>query len=286
MRKLLRRGACAIVPVILLAACGTGGESKALPVLTGARAQRWIAASADQASAAGTARIAGHATMTASGRQFAFDLDGAIDFRTGAFQFGIDTGSLQGLRGGFEMELRLVDGVAYMQVSSLPDEVQDGFERVTGGKSWIKIDPAAFGLAAGSGFGQADPGASMDALRGVDDVTRVGEEEVRGEPTVHYRGTVDVAKAMAELPESLRGRLSSVPGLFGTPWAVDVWIDADGRTRKMAIDVDTSVMSMRQEIEFFDFGADVDLSAPPADDVADFAQVFGNLGLATPRPAV
>jgi hypothetical protein len=286
MRKLLRLGACVVVPVVLLAACGTGGGSRALPVLTGARAQRWIAASADKASAAGTARIAGHATMTAGGHDFSFDLDGAIDFQTGAFQFGLDAGSLSGLEGGFEMELRMVDGVAYLQVSSLPDEVQDGFDRMTGAKSWIRIDPAVFGLDAGSGFGQADPAASMDALRGVDGVTRVGEEEVRGEPTVHYRGTVDVTKAMAELPESLRRRLSSVPGLFGRPWTVDVWIDADGRTRRMAIALDSTAMSMTQEIEFFDFGADVDLSAPPADDVADFAQVFGNLGLSTPTPAV
>src|SRR5262249_26849788 len=153
------------------------------------------------------------------------------------------------------------------------------FEDRMDGKHWLKVDPASLGVAPDSGssaFG-GDAGSTVGSLRGVDDVTRVGTETVGGVPTTHYRGVIDVQKALAKLPPKLRDQMQSTPGFGQANWNVDVWVDADGLPRKMVVDVDSSVMRLSEQFEFSDFGDSVDLTAPPADDVADFAQVFGNL---------
>jgi hypothetical protein len=288
MRKLLRRGVWFLIPLALaLTACGSGG-SDSMPVLTGARAQRFIAASADRAEDAGTARMRGEVTVEVQGERRTISMEGALDFRSGAMQFGMDMSELGLAAGnGLEMEMRVVDGVSYMRFVSLPDEMREELEAFTGGRSWISIDPAAFGIQTPgtSGLNQSSPSSSVAALRGIDDVRRVGVEDVGGEPTTHYEGRIDVAKALERLPADLRGDIESLR-MLSQDWAVDVWVDADGRVRKMEIGIDGAAMSMHMSFEFSDFGADIDLSAPPADDVVDFAQVFGNLGLGTPRPSV
>ena len=79
---------------------------------------------------------------------------------------------------------------------------------------------------------------------------RVGEEEVRGDATVRYRLTVDCDTAELDCEGS-------------SP--VDVWIAEDGVVRRIAIDDDDGEVTF----EFFDFGADVDIEAPPADQILD-----------------
>jgi hypothetical protein len=259
-----------------------------MPVLTGARAQRLIVASAERAEDVGTARMRGEVTVEARGESRTMAMDGAIDFRSGAMQVGLDLDDL-GLPSseGLEMEMRVVDGVGYMRFVDMPEEMSDQLEQFTGGAEWISIDPKAFGVDASGagGFNQSNPGSSVGALRGIDDVRRIGVEDVGGEPTTHYAGRIDVSKALERLPAGLRRDVESLQ-LLSRDWAADVWVDADGRVRKMEMSIDGAAMSMQMRFEFSDFGADVDLSAPPADDVVDFAQVFGNLGLGTPRPSV
>jgi hypothetical protein len=72
---------------------------------------------------------------------------------------------------------------------------------------------------------------------------RVGEEDVRGEPTIHYRLTVDREAA------GLQG-----PG----ETAVDIWL-ADDLLRRISYEE----RGARETTEFFDFGIDVNVVAPP-----------------------
>jgi hypothetical protein len=288
MRKLLRRGAVVIVPVVLLAACGTGTGSESLPVLTGVRAQRWVAASAARAESEGTARVRGDVAIEVAGQRRSIAMDGVVDFRTGALQFGIDMSQL-GIPGAgdVQMEIRVVDGVSYLGFEDAPDEIREAFEARTNGRSWIRIDPAALGLpSGGSGFGDNSPGSTVGALRGVEDVVRLGTETVDGEPTTHYRGHIDVASAMGQLPEHLRSGLDTAGGLFARDWPVEVWVDADGRVAKLTMRVETQLMTIEQQFEFTDFGVEVELTAPPVYDVADFSQVFGGLGSGAAVPSV
>lgn len=73
---------------------------------------------------------------------------------------------------------------------------------------------------------------------------RIGEEDVRGEPTVHYQLTVD--REAAGLPDG--------PG----ETAVDVWL-ADDLLRRISYEEHGA----RETTEFFDFGIDVDVAPPP-----------------------
>jgi hypothetical protein len=262
---------------LALAACGAGTD-QAMPVVTGARAQRLVAASAVKAEAEKTAKVSGRVSVEAGGRRASIPLDGAIDFRTNAVQFSMDFGRLVGTS-GTTIEMRVVDGVAYMSLGSLPEAARGFFEDRMDGKHWIKVDPASLGVAPDTGSSAlgGDAGSTVGSLRGVDDVTRIGTEDVGGVPTTHYHGVIDVEKALAKLPARLRDQMRATPGLGQADMAVDVWVDADGLPRQMAVDVDTATMRLTEEFEFSDFGEPVDLTAPPADDVVDFTEVFGGL---------
>lgn len=264
---------------VVLAACGAG-QDQAMPVVTGARAQKLVAASAGKAEAAKTAKLSGSVTVDVAGRHATIPLDGAIDFRTNAVEFGMDFGSLAAAD-GLTMQIRVVDGVAYMGLDSLPAAARDAFEQRMQGKHWIRLDPRSLGVDPGAGssaFG-GDAGASIGSLRGIDDVTRVGVEDVGGVSTTHYRGSIDVAKAVTKLPPRMQDQMRRMPGFTSASWNVDAWVDAGGLLRKMAIDIDGSTVKATEVFELHDFGAPVDLTAPPADDVVDFGTVFpGMLG--------
>jgi hypothetical protein len=80
---------------------------------------------------------------------------------------------------------------------------------------------------------------------------RIGEEDVRGVPTVEYRLTVHCEEA------DLVCEGESAP--------VDVWIDDEGLVRRLFLDAN----GMAGTVEFFDFGIDVDIQPPAADQVDD-----------------
>jgi hypothetical protein len=54
----------------------------------------------------------------------------------------------------------------------------------------------------------------------------------------------------------------------------------------MTMRVETQLMTIEQQFEFTDFGVEVELTAPPVHDVADFSVVFGGLGSAAAVPSV
>jgi hypothetical protein len=81
------------------------------------------------------------------------------------------------------------------------------------------------------------------------ETARIGEEDVRGTPAVRYRLKVDREQA----------------DLGGGPPAtaeVDVWIDDEGLVRRIQLDEAEGFT-----LDFFDFGVDVDIQAPPADQI-------------------
>jgi hypothetical protein len=92
--------------------------------------------------------------------------------------------------------------------------------------------------------------------RSSSETERIGEEEIRGEATVGYRLTVDCEAAILECE--------------GTA-PVEVWIGDDGIVRRIVLDDDMGDVTF----EFFDFGAAVNIVAPPADEVIEEDLVAG-----------
>jgi hypothetical protein len=288
MRRLVPVAVIAAL-ALTLSACGSGSSSSgsAAPDATGLGATKLIASSADKAAAAKTARMSGEVTVDVAGKSTTLPLDGVLDFESGAFDFKYDF-SQMGIPGAGDakIEARVVDGIMYMNLGALGGK--DGLSSMTGGKTWMKLDLTAFGAGAGSagGLGDANPGGALDSLRGAGAVEKVGTDTLRGVETTHYRATVDPKKALAEAPAELQEKAKAGLDKLKGPFPVDVWIDGDGQTRKISMDIDTGTGGkVATTLEYYDFGVDVDVSAPPADEVFDFSRMldgFKNLGAGQP----
>jgi hypothetical protein len=134
----------------------------------------------------------------------------------------------------------------------------------------------------------------MQFLRGAsDDIEELGKEEVRGVETTHYRATVDLEEAaeqgaeIGELSDEMREqlqaeieRMKAQTGLDTLP--VDVWVDEDDLLRRMKMDLSFAVegeqVGMDMTMDFFDFGVDVRVARPPADQTIDITELASQEG--------
>jgi hypothetical protein len=126
------------------------------------------------------------------------------------------------------------------------------------------------------------PTQALAFLKGAsDDIKEVGKDQVRGAETTHYKATIDVSKAIASQPADKREPLEKLfEGSGMTSFPADVWIDAEGRMRKMqyVIKVKTGAAgpaTVDTTLELFDFGSPVDVEAPPASETADLDELLG-----------
>jgi hypothetical protein len=157
-----------------------------------------------------------------------------------------------------------------------------------GGKSWVKLDLETLGRQAGFDFGQlmqagqSDPSQGLQFLRGVTGIQAVGDEEVRGVPTTHYTGVVDL-ESLAEKDPALKGTIDQLvaqTGLRRIP--VDVWVDDENFVRRMKQSFEGASfgpgmqLDMTMTTELYDFGSDVNIDVPPPDEVADLSELIGN----------
>ena len=107
-----------------------------------------------------------------------------------------------------------------------------------------------------------DPTRALDLILAVGDEEELGDEEVRGSATTHYRVKLD--------PKDLSRELGGRPlDEAGGPFPVDVWADDEGRLRRIRlVEEETATLLY----DFFDFGVSVDVERPPADQVVTQAE--------------
>jgi hypothetical protein len=115
--------------------------------------------------------------------------------------------------------------------------------------------------------GPNDPLWPLDALFGArDDVAEVGPETVRGVATIRCRLTVDLARADAALPAGVSVPAGPYRALRRMP--AEVWLDADGRARRVAVSTEPAAAAGEQTwaiTELWDFGIAVDITLPGPD---------------------
>src|SRR5262245_56229451 len=105
-------------------------------------------------------------------------------------------------------------------------------------------------------FGSSSQAGVAAALSG-EDVAVVGQETVRGEPTTHFRITLDDAarSALADLDWSVVGWFGlNTPAVVNT---VDVWVGGD-LIRRIKVETDYSSTTT----DYYDFGADIVIEPP------------------------
>lgn len=194
-----------------------------------------------------TARMTMHMDMAGQ----AIHADGAVDYTTTPPQMSMTMESPAAA--GQTMEMRFVDKVLYMNMGQMtgnkfvkydlsdPDNLPPGMDQLTS---------------------TMNPLAAFDSFeKGVQSVVFVGDEEVSGEEAGHYEVTVDTSKieqfkqlqTQTQLPETV---------------VYDLWLDDDNRMRKMTMAMDMGT-PMELEVEFADWGAPVEITAPPANQVVE-----------------
>ncbi len=255
-----------------------------------------VAEAATKTADAGTSRMEFSATIeppaAVSSEELEFGGSGVFDYkaRRGRLEYDL-SGLLEAAgqeTGNAEAELLFDEFVLYMRFPLLAQSLPDG-------KEWVKIDLQKIGEQQGFDLGQlsqltqSDPSQFLNYLRAASkDVAEVGEKEVRGVATTHYRAKIDLEKvadqAPAESREQVRASIDALirqTGMRTMP--VEVWIDEDGLLRRerleMTFDVPGGASGIEQEaamtmtMDFFDFGVEVDVEPPPADQVTDITEL-------------
>jgi hypothetical protein len=180
-----------------------------------------------------------------------------------------------------EMQVLLVDGTYYYEFPGLPDGIEWASMSVDEVAAVSGIDPRAAGAQ--------DPTKAFEALSAVsDEVETVGEEQIGGVDTTHYRFTADAAALFDQAVEAgtLGGDAADAVEAFQGDTVMDAWIDGDGLIRRLTyeLSMDPTMTgpgmpsTFSYELTFSDYGAPVDVAAPPADRTMSMQDMMGSAG--------
>jgi hypothetical protein len=278
-RRVLPALAC-LALVLGLVACG--GVARTLDP---------VAEAASKSADAGSVRVSIDASFAADGMSGAITADGIFDQDKG--ELTIDASNLLG-------QLNLPGaptGIGEVKVLSV---TEDGHPAVyvnlpalagvlPGGVTWIKADVDQAASAAGGELGQllglsgTSPAKLLDLLRGAGSVVKVGSDSIDGAPVTHYRATVDLVRALEQEGVPAEAVQALVASGASTELPVDVWTgDADGYIHRIAVAYDATVagkqISAKASMTMSDWGTDVSIDVPPADQVFDATALAAQLG--------
>ncbi len=224
---------------------------------------------ADKTLGAGTSRLEMVINLESGGQSFEMTAKGAFDYAKGTGELSM---TLPKSAGGGGEPIRQIITRKAVYMSGIPG--------IPTGK-WVKIPIDQLNVGGNSGLSSSDPSAALEMLRGVsDDVTRVGEDTVRGERTTHYRGTIDIEKALANAPAEARDQVKQYLDQAGTTSVpFDLYVDDEGRLRKMVqhykLKASGKTTAMELTVEMYDYGVKVDVKEPAASTVIDMPSGSG-----------
>lgn len=261
---------------LVVAACGggeSGGRATPVPSETDDEVLARIAEAARNTVEEGTVRF----TLTVENERggsddanAAVDAEGEEDFDAGLRRLIV-----QGPQGELEM---IVNGSTLDL--QLPATEEDQWARV---ELEELVADGDIGFGGPSDVPFQDSRRNLDVLRDVTgDVRQVGEEDVRGEPATHYdvRIDLDAATAQVEEPDPAAEKMAARTGVQQLD--TQVWVSEDDLVRRVAYTVDLDEAAVGDDaeadlqgtvtvtVEYFDFGAPIDIARPEDDAVIDF----------------
>jgi hypothetical protein len=262
--------AAAAAAVVALAGCSTPTERpQAAPSPTGPPPASVVRAAAAQTDGQQTSRYSLTTATTVNGVEVVFAGEGVYDWArdTGQTTYDTPVGKVQ---------QRLVGPDLFLVLPQQP-------------RVFFKLKTAD--VATSPVGGTVDPTAQLHTLAAVAEAEVVGEQEVRGEPTTHYRGTYDVARALKGARGLQQAALRSALGAAATARraAYDVFLDEQGRLRRLTqtVDVPSSTgqaLTVTTTLEMYDFGVPVIVVSPPGAVQRDGAPLLAALRKALPQP--
>jgi hypothetical protein len=267
----LAAGALALCLVLGLVACG--GVASALDP---------VAAAAGKSADAGSVKVTIDASIAAGSVDGSIHAVGAFDKSNG--ELTLDASNLlqslnmpgaSSANGQVKVITATEDGhpVVYVNIPSLATYLP-------GGMAWIKADvDKAASLAGGNagsmlGLAGQSPAKILDLLSGAGTVTTVGTDSIDGAQVTHYRANVDLVKALEQQGVPAPTVQALIATGASTELPIDVWIGVDdGLVHRVAVAYDSTVngqhVAVKTTMTMSDWGTDVSVDLPPADQVFD-----------------
>lgn len=268
---------------LLVAGCGDD-DGDAVRTTGGSADIAALRAAPDAFEEAGSGRMSYQ--MRVSGDGMSIEMGGEGAFSGDRMIMEIDLGSMGQALGPGAGDLTatvIVDGgTTYMKMPALADVYGDG---------WLSFSAEDFAEVSDLGVDPAaqDPRYMMESLRGIaEEIEEEGTDTVRGVDTTVYRVVVDLEKAAEAMPEDMRESYLAEMESLGIPSSMPmrVWLGDDGLVYRFSMDMTemegftdgTDVpddLEAEMVMEFFDYGADVDIEVPDPAEVTPFVEVMG-----------
>lgn len=240
-----------------------------------------VAAAASKTQDAGGVKVTMAIEVVDSDSQKTFTIvgNGVVDGDKGELTIDVSkvleaAGAPVGLGGELNLLYLQEDGdtVLYLDLPALSPTLPAG-------KRWIRLDVDKAAKSVGADLGQMmtqanqNPAEILDLLRATGQIAEVGTETIDGVETTKYKVAIDLAAA-AELrgvSSDLVQRLTAAGAPTHLP--AEVWVGDDGLVRQFRVIEDLSAGghsgSVQITVGLRDFGTDVSVTAPQADEVFD-----------------
>lgn len=279
--------ACASSGAVGSAGSGQGGgdSTQAMAMLAKMSAPQVVAASSKAVASKQSAKV----HMTIKTPALDEDADGAISFGSSlAMDLTVQMASSNPQTSAAfsqmgKMEMRMTGMVAYLNMGN-NKQIMTALQ----GKPWMKIDfnnlsgvPILSNFSFLKDMGKNnDPSVKLKSLLASPELKKVGEEQRNGVQTLHFTGDVkaeDLAKVSAGsgLTQQDLDSLSAAAKQAGiTSTSYDVWVDGNGLPVEIKFSENTNQGAVSGDISYSDWGTQVNVAAPPADQTVDIAQLL------------
>jgi hypothetical protein len=227
-------GAC-VAAIALLAGCGGSageGSASAGSSIAGLNPVQVARQAPDVTRAAGTSRYALEMTYSSTGGPVPMDAPMTMS-GGGTYDFGRQIGDGEYSSSGGGLPSEQLETVFRNNVL---------WQRAAGQTRWQEWD---YSELVSTPVGQHDPSQQLDLLRGVsDDVREVGTSEIRGAEVRQYAITIDPTRLAQESGVVVEGGLTQAALNATGPVPAEVFVDEDGRVRRLAVAISVSGADM------------------------------------------
>ncbi|MET8977628.1 hypothetical protein ABZX85_18625 [Streptomyces sp. NPDC004539] len=200
-------------------------------------------------------------------------------------------GSGLALQEGAPESVRMImrDNIMYMDMGASAAAEMDG-------KRWMKLDMKAAAAASGdkalekevtSGLDEMDqdPRQQLALLLDSPNLKHIGSEKIDGTEADHYKGTLTVKEALAadnslDVMDSAERKemLDAIEKSGIKGYDIDVWVNKDDLPVRMDMVMDSPEGAVKIGMKYSDYGAKAEVTAPPAAETFDLAEMFKGLG--------
>ncbi|WP_206790141.1 hypothetical protein [Amycolatopsis sp. MtRt-6] len=225
-------------------------------------------------------------TMEGSAAGQSMTASGAMSMEETDTKFSMTTTA-----GGETTEMRLVDKVMYIKLPA-SDQKEMGTD-----KAWAKIsadgsDPLsqAMGGMLSQSAEQSDPSKMLDQISKTGRIISSDQTELNGEKVNHYKVELDVAKAIdqftAQVPAAARDKLTDMLKGKDIKLPAELWLNKDNLPVQVTMDQGPMMQALgapggtdaKFTMKYTDWGTQVDVAAPPADQVVDLGELIKKAG--------